>query len=522
MRPIAPLLVCSIVLGMTLVASSASAKVRRVAVVVGANIGDDDEKPLRYAERDAQRVATVLQELGGVAQDDLVLLLGPNADTFDLTLESVFKKLRSEDDETVLFVYYSGHADSTAIHLGGTRLPLARLRDQLERAPAEVKVLVLDACRSGEMTRVKGAVPAEPFKLDSSQWELGEGIAIITSAASGEDAQESERIKGSFFTHHFVSGLLGAADTSADGVVTLSEAYEYAYRETLRSTSRADAVQHPTYAFDIKGRRDLAITAPRQRVDGMGRLSLTAPGSYVVFAKDAEGSMLAEVRVEEPAEIALAEGKYFVRRRHRGNVYEVSADVLSRHRTTVEADHMDRISTAKVARKGGGDGERSRSAWSLVAGGGLSGEVLRDTANMPHAVLGLQVDMSALSLQLRARYGQVTTSNEFLTTRQDLAGVDLTALTLFDAGRFFLGGGLRFGGDFVSQTFPNAAEAQRRAAIGRGSALLVLGYALTGWLSIYVEPAVDLYILDVADGSGGSALGLRIAPTGVAALGFYF
>lgn len=507
-------------LGVTLFAAQAAAQVRRVAVVVGANIGDHDERPLKYAERDAQRMATVLRELGGVQEDDLVLLLGPNADTFAHTLDATFERLRGESGETVLFVYYSGHADATGVHLGGTNFPLATLRRKLEDAPAAVKVLIVDACRSGEVTRVKGAVPAEPFRLDSSQWEVGEGIAIITSAASGEDAQESDRIKGSFFTHHFVSGLLGAADTSADGIVTLSEAYEYAYRETLRSTSRARVVQHPTYSFDIKGRRDLAITAPRQKADGLGRMALSAPGSYVVFARNAQGAIVAEVRVEEPTEIALAEGKYFVRRRHQGNVYEVAADVLSRHRTTVEEDHMARISTARVARKGGDDG--TGRAWSLVAGAGMSGEVMRDTAMMPHGLVGVQLDLAALSLQLRGRVGRATSSNEFLTTRQDLAGLDLAALALFDVGRLVVGGGLRGGADFVRQSFPGEDEPDRRAVAGRGAALLTLGVSLTSWMSVFVEPALDLYVMEVADAEGAAELALRVAPVGAAGLGVSF
>ncbi len=496
----------------------AEAKVRRVAVVVGANIGDDDEKPLKYAERDARRVAAVLQELGGVDQSDVVLLLGPNADTFELSLRSTFERLEQSGDEIVLFVYYSGHADSTSMHLGGTRYSLARLKSSLEDAPADVKVLILDACRSGEVTRVKGAVPAKPFELDSSSWDVGEGIAIITSAASGEDAQESDRIEGSFFTHHFVSGLLGAADVSADGIVTLSEAYEYAYRETLRSTSRARAIQHPTYAFDIRGRRDLAVTAPRRKFEGMGKLQLQAAGSYVIFDQDREGTVVAEVRVEDPTEIALAEGAYFVRRRHKGNVYEVKADIVQKHRTTVEPHHMDRVSTGRVVRKGGAD--RDRAAWGIVTGAGVSGEVLRQTTSVPHAMLGLQLDLSAISLQLRTRLGTAAFDNGFVQTRQNLVGLDLAALSLLDLRSFFMGGGLRFGADFYSVTFPSDAdEATRNSLAGRGSALLTAGYSLNGWLSLFVEPSVDMYLLNLPDAEEGAALGLRVAPAGLVGLG---
>jgi hypothetical protein len=142
-----------------------------------------------------------------------------------------------------------------------TRLEFSTLKQRIEGSSAQLRVLIVDACRSGEITRVKGASPAEPFKIDPVGRGVGEGVAIITSAASDEDAQESDRLQASFFTHHLLSGMLGAADTSKDKQVTLGEAYGYAYNETLRSTSRAKVVQHPTYWFEIRGRQDLVLTS---------------------------------------------------------------------------------------------------------------------------------------------------------------------------------------------------------------------------------------------------------------------
>ena len=59
--------------------------------------------------------------------------------------------------------------------------------------------------------------------------------------SAGEDAQESDDIKGSFFTHHLVSALRGAADEDMDGRVVLEEAYRYTYNETLRASNRTPA-----------------------------------------------------------------------------------------------------------------------------------------------------------------------------------------------------------------------------------------------------------------------------------------
>ncbi|HEX8437981.1 MAG TPA: caspase family protein, partial [Archangium sp.] len=46
----------------------------RFAVLIGANAGWSNDRPLRYAETDAERMREVLVELGGFAPDRVVLL----------------------------------------------------------------------------------------------------------------------------------------------------------------------------------------------------------------------------------------------------------------------------------------------------------------------------------------------------------------------------------------------------------------------------------------------------------------
>ena len=62
------------------------------------------------------------------------------------------------------------------------------------------------------------------------------GQVLITASSASEDAQESDAIQGSFFTHFLTSGLRGAADRDNDGKVTLGEAYEFAYAHTVSNT----------------------------------------------------------------------------------------------------------------------------------------------------------------------------------------------------------------------------------------------------------------------------------------------
>src|SRR3989304_5525471 len=90
--------------------AGAAAQVERFAVVVGNDVGQPPDVPLRYAEVDATRVASVLQEVGGVRPENVVLLRGRDADTVRRALIAVNDRVRSAGRQTLLLVYYSGHA----------------------------------------------------------------------------------------------------------------------------------------------------------------------------------------------------------------------------------------------------------------------------------------------------------------------------------------------------------------------------------------------------------------------------
>ncbi len=95
-------------------------------------------------------------------------------------------------------------------------------------------------------------------------------MVILTSSASDEDSQESDAIGGSYFSHHLASGLLGGADRSGDGRVTLFEAYAYAYDRTVADTAESAAgAQHPTFSYDLAGNGDLVLTDVATRHEGI-------------------------------------------------------------------------------------------------------------------------------------------------------------------------------------------------------------------------------------------------------------
>jgi len=248
----------------------AAGPLQRFALVVGANAGGSDRPLLRYAVTDAERFARVMVDVGGVAQSDEIVLKQPKlrelSDALDDLARRVADARRAGGEprgRIEIVVYYSGHADDKGLLLGDDRYSYQTLRDRLDQIVADVRIAVLDACYSGAFTRLKGGRVRRPFMVDESSNMRGH--AFLTSSAESEAAQESDRIRASYFTHYLVSGFRGAADTSGDGKVTLSEAYRFAFDETLGGTEHTrGGAQHPSYDIQLSGTGDIVMTDVKQ------------------------------------------------------------------------------------------------------------------------------------------------------------------------------------------------------------------------------------------------------------------
>ncbi len=484
----------------------AEAAEQRYAVIVGANEGRASEEPLRYAEADAERVAEVMRQRGSLPEENLVLLRGVEAERLEAVMHEVARRVSADvkaGHDPLLFVYYSGHADADSLHLGRSALPLARLRELLDAAPAKLRILVLDACRSGEITRVKGVVPAESFEFRAESELETKGLAIITSSAAAEDAQESDRLRGGIFTHHFVNGLRGAADESGDGEITLSEAYRYGYVQTLQTTSGARFVQHPTYAFTTSGRREIVL-ARTQREEA--QLVLVDAGVYLLFERGEDGDLVAELTAREGTVLVVEPGTYLLRRRVERDVYETSVRVGKGRAVRVRDDDLSRVDLGRTVRKG-----YARAAGSVTIAGALGGFATTGLGPLWLAHLGFNLDLSRLSLETRLRYGTLgineepapggDTAQSGVALRQHMAGLDLTLLKLFDVRRFAPGIGVRVGGDYVWQVFKTPGEAPtRRQLTGRAGPVVRLQFSPVAKLALMIDLGADIYIMRFESG----------------------
>jgi hypothetical protein len=293
--------------------AEAPAALRRFAFVTGSNDGGDALGKLKYAESDARSFAALLQDLGGVKARDLVLVSSPTLQRFEDGLQRVRQMVgapREMDERREFVFYYSGHSDDDGLILGKDRVRWEELKRELGDIPADVKVAILDSCSSGSLTRAKGGQARPAFLFDASSDMTGH--AYLTSASAEEAAQESDRIGSSFFTHFLISGLRGAADSAGDGVVTLNEAYSYAFQETLASTEKTQyGPQHPAYDINLSGSGDLVLTDLRS---SGALLQIGEDVSGRLYVRDAQGNLSVELNKigGQRAELGLEPGVYSV------------------------------------------------------------------------------------------------------------------------------------------------------------------------------------------------------------------
>ena len=439
-----------------------AADANRYALLIGANRGQVSEPLLRYAHSDAQHMAEVLTSLGDFLPDNVVLLEDPSADRVRDALARLNARMRTEAlrGPSLLFVYYSGHADSSALHLGSSALPWDELRNNTVGSAAGVRVLLVDACRSGAVTRVKGVDVSEPFVVPQAERGV-EGFALVSSAAAGESAQEADSLGGSFFTHHWVSGLRGAADDNHDGVVTLAEAYRYAAQRTQASTAQTLAgVQHPTYAYGLKGYSDLALTR-LQAAEGLAGLRLRQPAQVLLWRDNAQGPLVAEANVGPGGTLLrLPVGRYFVQQRLTDRMFEGPLE-LSSQNETVELDprRLRSVTYAQYVRKGSGG-----PAWALSLWGGIGTPTLALDNVGPTATVGLlgSLSLQALSIDVAAlgQYGRSTQPK--ITAHLPGAGAAAGVRKMFDVGPLALGFGARLGALYVAELYSTQRWAPAR------------------------------------------------------------
>jgi tetratricopeptide (TPR) repeat protein len=236
----------------------------------------DPAQNLQFPESDAQGIYRTLisKEAGGFPAENVHALIGPQATKANIHRELDWLASVAQPNDTV-FVFFAGHGfavdgrgyfapyDVDPGHVAETGYSMAEFGRTLEtKVKATNKVLLVDACRSGKVSRGlveqggdNGMVNAELGKLSNS---------FLTFVAAREQDQSYEDPKlgngAGLFSYFVIRGLQGDADANCDGFVTADELIEYV-RTNVRQYARDHGVsQTPTDYGDFEPKLVLAVS----------------------------------------------------------------------------------------------------------------------------------------------------------------------------------------------------------------------------------------------------------------------
>jgi hypothetical protein len=326
---------------------------RRFALVIGANNGGSSRPSLRFALDDARSIMKVLADMGGIQSGDGRLLNQPTRENFFLEMKALADKVEQAKRQfrrVEVFVYYSGHSDEENLFLAGEHISYREFRDTITAVNADVRIAILDSCASGSFVQPKGVIRRSPFLLNTA-YDM-KGYAFITSSSGDEASQESKRLGGSFFTHNLVSGMRGAADMNLDGRITLTEAYQFAFDETLQQTEKTlHGPQHPNYNIQMSGTGDVVVTdisrSPALMVIGgdiIGKLYIHNKANVLV------------VELSKPAEreitIGLEQGEYRVILVAEDAIYETRVFLLKDQSSRLELRQFEKVEKISTRARG--------------------------------------------------------------------------------------------------------------------------------------------------------------------------
>ena len=468
--------------------------VTRYALVLGNDGGDRDEQRLRYAEHDADRVAATLIGLGGFAPGDVVVIRGGDAEAARAALIGINARIRQHGgSDAMLVVYYSGHADAERLHLGTSNLALAQLEQLVRGSPAAFRLLIVDACRSGALTRVKGGTVGDAFPIELGDTLAADGMVIWTASAASEQAQESDAIKGSFFTHYLLSGLAGPADTDGDGAVTTTEAYAYARDATLRASSRTLAgTQHPTFRDELGGRDAVVLTRPGTLGPRRAQLRVPAGRAALVLAGGPDGPVIAEVGAHDRTRrLNVRAGRYFIRERLPTHLLEGAIVVAAGDDRLIEDRLLARVEYVRVASKG-----RAPRPDAVEGGLLVRTPIVAGGDFCAGAIAGYAIDLAWVTITPRISACRERARNAFVRSETDDVTLDVRVAYTWRLGVLALAAQVQAGGAVLHQRFATLGEAPARttgAAFFGGGARL--GVALTRSTSASVAGELNSFVL---------------------------
>lgn len=263
----------------------------RKAILIGINEYQDESfSALAYARNDAEGLGRVLADsaYGGFETVDLVVSGNLGAKPIVDALVAWSATLAPEDEA---LIYFSAHgtrfidernrsrvflaaADTRRDDPVHTGIALDALQELLESLPAQRRILIIDACFTGDgKTSEADAEGAARALIDAKlpfSDKVADKEARLFATTYGRPALESDTLGHGVYTAHLIDSLserFDEADINQDNVVSVSEAHDYARDRTMEGTGQ---LQVPMVFYKIVGKEDLLLSGDpnsRERVE---------------------------------------------------------------------------------------------------------------------------------------------------------------------------------------------------------------------------------------------------------------
>ena len=237
-------------------------------------------RPLKYAVADARAFYNLLVMDNQVPPENVFLLLNEQATLPALrsTLGTKVKNKAGADD--MVIIYFAGHGaterdmmspdgdglekyllpyEANSNDLYASALPMREVAYIFNRIRSERLVFVADACYSGASGGRTVNVTGIRANLSDRFLERlagGKGKVIITASSANEVSVEKDELGHGVFTYYLLQGLRGPADTDADGLITVDEAYRYVSAKVPEATGQE---QHPVKKGSVEGQLVIGI-----------------------------------------------------------------------------------------------------------------------------------------------------------------------------------------------------------------------------------------------------------------------
>jgi formylglycine-generating enzyme required for sulfatase activity len=232
-------------------------------------------EPLRFAGADMRAMRDRLVATG--FPDKQVFLLDDKAEqnkyrpfkpNVERELEQVLGMVERDDLIVVAFSGHGVHLDDKSylcpteaqLKDATTLISLEGVYERLQKCPAPLKLLLVDACRNDPRREgEKSLLPNAGTKQFAESLERPpRGILLLTSCAPGQVSMEERDFGHGVFMHFLLEGLGGKA-ADQDGAVSLMGLFKYSNKQTkLYVHNKFNGYQTPALKGDIQDDFELA------------------------------------------------------------------------------------------------------------------------------------------------------------------------------------------------------------------------------------------------------------------------